>query len=216
MLKEEVIKTYEERISIIESTMEIILEGLEDAKKSVANHLKERDERLKSIAFYSKKPEYAEILAFEKGLLQFCDEDLEHERTRIVKLNEKLKKHEAELAKAEADLEDAKERWSKILREEEKRLKKEESGMICEGSLDLVSIYCKWWDRNLEDVTEWQQAQCEEACWDCMACENVEEKYMQERPDMECELCSHSYYRDGDKLDCELMVCNPFYPGWDD
>lgn len=110
----DIVEMHEKRIQIIESMIKNNLLDLERAEKKVTSLLKERDERLKSIAFYSKKPEYAEILAFEKGLLQFCDEDLEHERTRIVELNEKLKKHEAELAKAEADLEDAKERWSKI------------------------------------------------------------------------------------------------------
>lgn len=37
--------------------------------------------------------------------------------------------------------------------------------------------FCKWWDKPLEDVTEWQQERCyEESGLECTKCHELEVK----------------------------------------
>ena len=166
MLKEEVyleiIKTYEERITVMESTMEIILEDLEDAKECLSRHLKEQEESLENIAFLSGKPGCEKILETEKILLQLSNEAVEHKRDRIAELNEKLKKNEAELAKAKTELEDVKE-----------RLRRLEPGLPCETCFyfglpgdapEGNEPDCMWqpsdddgWERPCDEMTEKQR-----------------------------------------------------------
>lgn len=44
----------------------------------------------------------------------------------------------------------------------------------CEDMCQRKEAFCKWHDRELKDVTEWQQEQCGEYGMHCENCENLE------------------------------------------
>lgn len=56
---------------------------------------------------------------------------------------------------------------------EEWETEKYKDEMMKRHESEAAVAHCSWWDRNLSDVTEWQQDECYKAEMICQTCDNL-------------------------------------------